>query len=283
MLFLWRLLLAPFNGLLITFATIPLIAIAGAGIWAFIVIGGTPGIAVIAISVIFLLVLMNAIMTQMTRFAGSFSGALRLSEQIPFFKAFWRVLIIIIVLSIITSVIFFALIFSLFSRGPEAISSLEAIGLGTDGGERDFIVYLETKWFLSYTLITMFMCAFQAAFLVPMACGMGQRFAKAWTGTYFLLRLALVLPVLSIVVYALGSVLGVLLVDLMPPDSTYKPSADEIRWVVVSMVSMQFALAGEAAVLRTAREPVRGPSEVAEVPEQTGPSAGDLLRDRMSR
>lgn len=283
MLFLWRLLLAPIIGCLITIATIPMIAIAGAGIWAFFAFGGTPGIAIISIGVISLLILMNAIMTQMARYAGSFSYALRLSEQVPFRKAFWRVLIILIVLSIVTYVILLALFFALFSQRPETISSLEAIGFGAEGGERDFIVYLESQWFLSYTLLTMFMCSFQAAFLVPMACGMGQRFARAWTGTYFLLRLALVLPFLSVVVYALGSVLGVYLVDVVPPDSVYKPSADEIRWVVISMLSVQFGLAGEAAVLRSAREPERAPGEVAEIPEDMGPSAGDLLRERMSR
>ena len=41
--FLWRLLLAPINGLLITLVTIPMIALVGVGIWAFVAIGSAPG------------------------------------------------------------------------------------------------------------------------------------------------------------------------------------------------------------------------------------------------
>ena len=287
MLFLWRLLLAPFVGLLITLVTIPLIAIAGGGIGVFVAIGGAPGLGIIAIAVVAMLILMNAIMTQLPRYAGSFSGAMRLSEQIPFFKAFWRVLIILIVLTIITSVLMFAFVLAFAKQGTDVLSFLQSLDIDGDeaGAERAFIGFLESKWFLAYTLMLMFSSAIQAVFLVPAACGMGERFALAWTGKYFLLRLILVIPFLTIVVHAIGSALGVVLVDLVPSDSDFKFSSADIRWTLISLFSMQFALAGEAAVLRSARGPESGPADAAQVREQQvrGPTAGDLLRDRMAR
>lgn len=292
--FLWRLLLAPINGLLITLVTIPMIALAGAGIWAFVTIGSASGPAIIAVVVIFLLVMMNVIMTQMARCAGSFSGALRFSEQIPFRKAFWRVLIITILLGIAGFILVIALAFAFAQQGSGAIAFLNSIGIqgDDDASEKALISYLESRWFLSYTLLYMFLCAIQAVFLVPFACGMGERFALAWTGTWFLLRLVVIVPFMSVAVYAIGSVLGDVLVGFAPEDEGFRPLAAEIRWAIISLLSMQFGLAGEAAVLRTVKEPAsqnrnragavrnRG---MAEVPEQEGPSAGDLLRDRMSR
>lgn len=286
--FLWRLLLAPINGLLITLVTIPMIALVGVGIWAFVAIGSAPGPAIIAVVAIFLLVMMNAIMTQMARCAGSFSGALRFSEQIPFRKAFWRVLIVTILLGIVGFILVIALGFAFAQQGPDVIAFLNSIGFHGDdeASEKALISYLESQWFLSYTMLYMFLCAFQAVFLVPFACGMGERFALAWTGTWFLLRLAVVIPFMSVAVYAIGAGLGRVVFDVLPADATFRPLAAEIRWAIISLLSMQFGLAGEAAVLRAVKEPDPRTGKrtgAAEVPEQDGPSAGDLLRERMSR
>lgn len=286
-----RLAVAPFIGLLITLATIPMMAIAGGGIVAFLTIGGAPGIGIVAIAVVFILILMNAIVTQMARYAGSFSGALRLSEQIPFRKAFWRVLIILILFSVAWFVLALGLIFAFAQNGPDVLAFMGSIGVqgDDDASEEALIAFLESKWFLSYTLLTMLTSAVQALILVPAACGMGERFALAWTGTYFMQRLVLVIPFLSIMVHALGAVFGAVLVDLWPSDADIGLSDDQIRWTLISVLGMQFGMAGEAAVLRSARAPDprrarQVETEMApDVSEQRGSSAGDLLRERMSR
>lgn len=283
-----RLLFAPIIGVLLNIAVLPMALLGGSGIVLVFVSAGTGSQAswgLIFFSTLYVLFLMICLTTQMARYSGSFADALPLSQQIRFFSAFWRTLLILILFVIANIVIAIVTVLLAIRSGIDLESVLNAGALSGQSGqdpEQALTELLESKFILGYAMLTLFMSSIQAVFLVPAACGMGERFAWAWTGSYFALRFFAVLPFLAVALFVLSDGLALLITAFLPAEASAELSRFALRQALMTLFSMSFAMAGEATLLAAARR-----REDASLPEDDDHEAetsqvSDLLRARMS-
>lgn len=283
-----RLLFAPVFGILLNLAVLPLVLLGGIGIFLVFLSAGTgtaPSLGLIFFTSLFVLFLMICVTTQMARYAGSFSGALPLSQQIRFFRAFWRTLLILFLFVLANIVIGIVIAMLAIRSGMDLRALLNpgtVLGQSATPPEQALVELMESKFILAYAILALLMSSIQAVFLVPAACGMGERFAWAWTASYFVLRLVIVVPFLAIVLFFLSDALAALITTGLSADQGGDLSRAAIRQALMTLFAMSFAMAGEAAILASARHHGDATQPDDDLYQPDEPQVADLLRARMS-
>ena len=287
LLFLVRTLLVPVLAVALTLAMVPMMVIGGGVIFGIVVTtASTPMVAAI-LTFLASLILGVVATAQLARYAGSFSGALPRSGQIPFMRSFKRTFWVSVAMIIVTVVLSFtaSLLMARYGLLP---NHLRNAGPGAVDAYYEALV---AAYPVSLTMLMLLLTMFQAIIIVPFACGMGARFALAWTGSFFLLRLFVMLPLVTALLFVLSDLGSVAVLALLPTDENgVGLPPPMVRQALMTLLVMPFAFAAEGAILAHARwrEDRSGSNEdrvdweEEEGPASDGSKISDLLHARMS-
>lgn len=211
----YGILAAPWRGLIVSLAVLPMIAVfAAMAVGAVTAFGvSNPEAASIVLQLILALIMffgVYATVTQTVRYAGSFARAIPLSEQIGFWSGFWRTVVISLVFSILIGLIYFAALVILQSLGMiESIDeTLNAHMQWELAALSDTPDAANSVGKLLYQVLYVATSMMLAWFLLPACCGMGAPYSEAWQTAYVLLRVFFALPFLLIALAVLSTGLG---------------------------------------------------------------------------
>lgn len=284
LLFLVRTLLVPVLAIALMLAMMPMLAIGGGIIVGMVMTtASTPLVAAILVSIASLILGVVAT-AQLARYTGSFSGALPRSGQITFIRSFKRTFWVSVAMIIVTVVLSFtaSLLMARYGLFPNELRN---------AGPGAVDVYYESllaAYPVTLTMLVLLLTMFQAMIIVPFACGMGARFALAWTGSFILLRLFVMLPLVTALLFVLSDLGSVAVLALLPTDENGVGLAPlMVRQALMTLLVMPFAFAAEGAILAYARwcedrSESEADWEEEEAPTSDGSTISDLLHTRMS-
>lgn len=291
---LWGLMKAPLHGFMVGLAIVPLTAvgaglIGGIGYVAGVDIENVRNLALISFLLFLLLLLLAVIVTAQTaRYAGSFAGAIPLSEQVGFRRAFLRTFVISILFGLVTVAIGFGVALAAIRlqidiglplTDPAALQRWEETAIS------DMIAGRQSTEAVVYKISFMIYTVFYALFVVPAACGTGSPYGRAWSLWYILFRFLVSLPVIGIATDLLASGLGTVIVSFVPAGPDLQFAAPVVYLFLQYWFFGSMAFAVEGAILAAAWEAEEAwikKHETSEEKLQAGSLRG-MLHDRMDR
>lgn len=261
----------PVWGILATLAVIPLSVAMGVFVFLLASVGGTadePGAVVAAFFILIATLIVSLaiailVTVQMARYAASFSGAKRLSEQPPFMTAFWRgvvMMILYVIFSVLLGVTVSVLFASFWaetgltqmdaSRILDWTNRFEAYTAGSDPGDVDTSAFdYVILGYQAYSWITIMVLAM---LMIPRVCGFGLESAKVWSAGYLALRFFVVIPCCAAVLAVFAAAVAWGLGAFVPGES------GGLERMVFFAIQTTFitgaAFAAEAMLLAAARD-----------------------------